>query len=221
MGEREISSFEKEVKRIVKELLNMKGEQLGETFSLKIKQQVIREMRVEQASLVFEGLKPAERELLAGEDFEFDKLRSSVRTIKVEGKLSQKDIQNFLSRELAQQKPERLIFHKVDISFTTGKVKAEGLVDLRKIPGNILAFLPQNLSPFSATFVVEKEGSKLMIDILEAQVNQQPMTPELRTQVLNWLNPLWDFSNLPYNADLEELNFAPDGVSFKGYLFSR
>lgn len=218
MGEKEITHFEREACRIVQELLAVKGEQLGNSFQLKLKGEKIRNFRVQEASIHFEGLSGNDRVAMADNPFDFEKLRS-LKSIVVEGRLLKGDIQTFLNQELARQNPEKAIFSNVKVDFGEEKVQIEGHLSLNRIPGNPLAFLPQEPSPFQATIKVKLEGSTLVLDIIEAQVNHQPMTADLRTQVLNWLNPLWDFSRMPYPAALEELNFSSKGIFFKGHLF--
>ena len=50
-------------------------------------------------------------------------------------------------------------------------------------------------------------------------MNNQPFTPELSQIFLDWLNPLWDFAALPYQAALDQLHITPAGVEFSGRLF--
>lgn len=219
MGEKEIAHFEREVLKTVREIFRQKGEWNGDNLAIHLSDKAIREVKVKKAEIVFEGIPTTSRDLFLHGDFDFEKFRE-IKGISVEGTLEKADIQGFIDRELARQKSEKKIISQANISFGKGKVTAAGLVDLTKIPGNPLAFFPQSLSPFQASFSISKSGSQLMIDIAEAQVNGQPMTPELRTTVLNWLNPLWDFSKLPYASDLEELDISSDGLSFKGFLFS-
>ncbi len=219
MGEKEIGHFEREVLKTVKELLRMSGDWHGNNFIVRLKEKNVRNVKVKNAEIVFEGIPTASRESFLGGEFDFEKFRE-IKGVAVEGILRPSDIQQFIDTELGRQKPERKIISRAAISFGKGRVTATGLVDLTKIPGNPLGFIPQSLSPFQATFSVQQSGSQLTIDIAEAQVNGQPMTPELRTTVYNWLNPLWDFSKLPYAAGLDEIDISSDGLSFKGFLFS-
>jgi len=219
MGEKEIAHVERETVKIAKEVFRLSGEETSQGLLIRLNQQNIRHFRVQQASVLLDGIKKDQLQALLNDGFDFDSLRK-IPGIRVEATMIKQDIQALINHELSRQKPENLIISQIAVDFLPGKVHVKGLIDLRKIPGNILGFLQTSLSPFDAELTVQMDGSRLTIDILEAQVNGQPMTPELKTTILQWLNPLWDFSQLPYQATIEDLVFSPQGFFLKGWVFS-
>lgn len=219
MGERQVADFERESLRTLQELMVFPHEQTGDRVTYHLENQVVREITVEQGVITFDGLVSSLRQDLSAGCATFEDFRK-VQAVRVEARFRQEDVQEFLDREIQKQKSTRMVFHQVSAVFETGVVAVTGKIDLSKIPGNPLAFLPQDPSSFSARFTLKTAGTQLTIDILEAQVNNQPMTPELKTQILGWLNPLWDFSKLPYETGIEGISFTPGQIAIRGWLFS-
>ena len=220
MGERQVADFERESLRTLQELMVLPHEGNSDRLTFHLENQVVREISVEQAVVTFNGLPSSLRQDLSAGCATFEDFRK-VKAIRVEARFRQEDIQSFLDHEVQRQKSTRMVFHQVSAVFENGVVAVTGKIDLSKIPGNPLAFLPQDPSPFSARFTLKTPGTQLTIDILEAQVNNQPMTPELKTQILGWLNPLWDFAKLPYESGIDDISFTPGQIAIRGWLFSR
>ncbi len=219
MGPREVAHFEREAVRVLRELFSLPHETVGDTVTFRLRNQVVRETNVESAVVEFDGLSTDLMQNLTLGCAGFDEFKA-VKGVRVEARFREKDIQALIDRELARQKSAKPVFRKIVVSFGSGSVAVSGEADLTRVPGNPFAFIPQDLSPFSSHVALRMEAEKLMIDILDAQVNGQPMTPELKSQVLSWLNPLWDFSLMPYEAGIDELSFLPGGFSGRGHLFA-
>lgn len=219
LGEREAAHFGREVVRTLKEVLKHPADAQGDTQHIRLNGMTIRETPIQAAEVVLHGVSQTQMEKLLG-DVNLDSLQAG-KGISVQARLTAKAINALIMREIGRLKPEKRIFDRISVFFQNGQVQVSGLVDFRKIPGNLLAFLSRDFSPFTAVVKVTKEGSQIHLDIVEAMVNEQPMTPELRTQILAWLNPAWDFAILPYPAELEGFEITPEGISFHGTLFTR
>ena len=219
MGPRQIADFEREALGVLKFLTCHQMRQEGDRAVVTLRDEVVKGFRVKFGEVEFSGLTPAIIDSLAAGTADFDEVRK-IRAIKVRADLGADHLQSFINREVEKARGGRRIFEAVRTHFAQGQVDVSGLVHLDRIPGNPLAFIPQSGSPFSATIKLGVEGSQIAIDVVEAQVNQQPMTPELHAQVLSWLNPIWDFTQMPYAAQLEKLEISPAGISASGWLFA-
>lgn len=219
MGPRQIADFERESLAVLRWLMGQPHQNRGDRVIFTVRHATFKGFRVKEGEVELEGLTPRLQASLAAGQAGFDEVRT-LAALHARATLSAADLQAFIDQEIAKTHSERKIFEAVALRFLPGAVEVSGRVRLDRIPGNVLSFLAQEPSPFRATITLAIEGDLLVIDILEAQVNGQPMTSELRTQVLGWLNPLWDFSQLPYPARLETLAITPTGLSASGWLFA-
>ncbi len=219
MGPRQIADFERESLDVLRWLMNQPHQDRGDRVIFTVRDATVKGFRVKEGEAELEGLTPHLRTILAAGQAGFDQVRA-LSALHARATLSAAHLQEFIDREIAKAHGHRKIFESVATRFRPGLVEVSGRARLDRIPGNVLSFLAQDPSPFTATVRLGIEGDHLVIDILEAQVNGQPMTPELRTQVLGWLNPLWDFSQLPYPARLETLEITAEGISASGWLFA-
>jgi len=219
MGERQIAGFEKEVVRIMRELATLSGTQIGDEYVLSLRGQTIRETLVKEAEIRFTGV--SKRALAAFREGEgsFDSLRQ-VGIITVTGFLEGSSIQALIDREISRLKPDRRLFDGIRVTFGEGRANVSGTFDLWKVIPNPFGWLPQPQAPapFTATVAVHLEGGEISIEIIEAVINGQPMADDLKKQILDWLNPVWDFTRLDCRADLRTLRLTPGGIAFSGSL---
>lgn len=219
MSPHRIAEFERESLDVLQWLMGQPHQEQGEETVFAVTDGTVKGFRVKSGEVRFAGLTKDLRQALESHDAGFDDLRKIV-ALRAKAELAAGHLREFIDREIGKVHGKRRIFEAAGIEFKSGQVEVSGLVNLDRIPGNPLAFLPQSASPFHATVTLAVAGDQLVLDILEAQVNAQPMTPELRTQVLGWLNPLWDFSEMPYPGRLESLEITPAGITASGWLFA-
>ena len=217
-GPRQIAQFEREALRCAREVFRYPGQYAGNDYVVELNNQMIRETVIKQAKIAFAGLKQGEIEKFKNGDFDFVALKDATN-ISVAAFIEAAAVNELVNREARRIAAKRRIFADVAIVFAAGQVRVSGKIDMKKVPGNPFMFLPQNMSPFDVTLSVRSDGSRLMLDIISGEMNNQPFTPELSQIFLDWLNPLWDFAALPYQAALDQLHITPAGVEFSGRLF--
>ncbi|MBU1105165.1 MAG: hypothetical protein KKB51_00755 [Candidatus Riflebacteria bacterium] len=217
-GAREIAHFEREALRCAREVFRVPGQFTGNDYVVELNNQTIRETQIKSAKIAFSGLEQRDLKKFSTNDFDFSTLKEA-GGIEVEAFIEAGAVQNLISREMNRISAGRRIFDSVVLDFGNDRVMVSGKIDLQKVPGNPFMFLPQQMSPFAATVSVKASGSQISLEILDGQMNEQPLTPELNKMLLDWLNPIWDFNALPYQASLDSLQFSPVGVEFSGSLF--
>ena len=217
LGEPQAAHFTREVLRTLREIIALNAKSSGNSVEFDLAGKTIRETDIKSASVSFRGYSQAQINSMRETGINASDLTAG-DAIEVEATISATAINNLIRREIARVKSSHRILDQLSISFLDNRVRVAGLVDFRKIPGNVLAFMVQDFSPFTATISVESVGSQINLNIIDATVNNQPMTPELRTQIHTWLNPVWDFSILPYRAELDRCDLSPAGVSFAGSI---
>ncbi|NLI75271.1 MAG: LmeA family phospholipid-binding protein [Candidatus Riflebacteria bacterium] len=219
MNPHRIAEFEREALDVLQWLMGQPHQEQGDETVFTVTDGTVKGFRVKSGEVRIAGLSKDLRQALGTHDAGFDDLRK-IGALRARADLAAGHLREFIEGEIAKAHGKRRIFEAAGIDFKNGQVEVSGLVNLDRVPGNPLAFLPQSASPFHATVKLAMEGDQLVIDIIEAQVNSQPMTPELRTQILGWLNPLWDFSEMPYPARLETVDITPAGIAASGWLFA-
>jgi len=217
-GPRQIAQFEREALRCAREVFKQPGQYAGNDYVVELNNQPIRETMIKRAKISFAGLKQGDLEAFKNGDFDFAGLQNAAN-IEVAAFIEAVAVNELVRREISRISAKRRIFADVAIEFAAGQVRVTGRIDMKKVPGNPFSFLPQEMSPFDVTLSVRTEGSLIMLDIISGQMNAQPFTPELNKVFLDWLNPLWDFAALPYQAALDQLHITPSGVEFSGRLF--
>lgn len=218
MGEREIAHFERETLKCAREVFKKSGNFSGGDFTIELSNEIIHETLIKRATIVFNGFEPRDYAKFSTDGFDFAALKKIDR-IEVEAVVEASEIKSLVTRELNRVSAGKRIFADVAFEFGQNRVTVSGKIDLQKVPGNPFGFLPQSLSPFNAEITVKLEGSLIVLEILSGEMNNQPLTPELSKMLLDWLNPLWNFDALPYDASLETLQISPAGVKFSGSLF--
>lgn len=220
MTDGRIAAFQRDVMNALYELLP-DAKSVGQTdLSIDVHNRAIRNITVRSLRASIEGIDEKLHGRLARREASFDDL-SGVRAIDVAIELDAADIRSFIAGELARQREAHRVFESVQLTFGTGSVHVSGTVDVSKIPGNPLGFINLGAAPFTADATVRMEGDRLMVDISNATLNGVAFVPPLSTQVLDWLNPLLDFSALPHPAGITALEITPGGMLLRGFLFSR
>lgn len=218
MGEREIAHFEREALRAAREVFQLPGQLDGSDYVIEMNNQIIHDTRIKRAKVVVS--QPGQRELarLVARDFDFSFLKQT-EGIEVEALVEVDAIRELITREINRVPSGRRIFNSFNLAFGDNRVEVSGEIDLQKVPGNPFLFLPQQMSPFSVAVTVKTSGGQIIVEILEGQMNNQPLTPELKKMFHDWLNPLWDFNALPYSAGLSFLQINSTGARVRGSLF--
>ncbi len=139
--------------------------------------------------------------------------------LEASGFITQTEIQKLIDREITRLRPEYRIFSDVKIQIDKNSSNIQGKVKLDKIPGNFMAFLSPAPAPFNVNVKVQASSESLTIEILDGQLNGQPITDSLRQQLHGWLNPLWDFAGADFSSSIDALTFEKGEIHFAGTLF--
>ncbi|HNX77264.1 MAG TPA: hypothetical protein PLM07_16420 [Candidatus Rifleibacterium sp.] len=217
LGEPQAAHFTREALRTLREIIALNAKSSENAVEFDLSGKTIRETDIKSASIIFKGYSQAQITSMRETGINADDLTAG-DAIEVEATISATAINSLIRREIARVNSSHRILDQLSIKFLDDQIRVEGLVDFRKIPGNVLAFMVQDFSPFTATIAIESAGSQINLNIIDATVNNQPMTPELRAQIHTWMNPVWDFSILPYRAELDRYDLSPAGVSFAGSI---
>lgn len=220
MTDGRIAAFQRDVMHALNELMPEAKSEGQDGLSIEVRNRTIRNITVRSLRATIEGIDEKLHGRLARREAGFDEL-SGVRSIDVEIELDAADIRTFIAGELARQRDAHRMLDGVQITFGAGFARVTGTVDVSKIPGNPLSFINLGAAPFAADATVHMEGDRLMVDISNATLNGVAFVPPLSTQVLDWLNPLLDFSALPHPAGITALKITPGGILLRGFLFSR
>ncbi|HEY9068651.1 MAG TPA: LmeA family phospholipid-binding protein [Candidatus Ozemobacteraceae bacterium] len=220
MTEGRIAAFQRDVMQALTELLPDARPVGQDGLVIETHDRFVRNIRLRSLSATIDGIDERLHALLARREARFEDL-SRVRSIDVELDLDAADIRGFVDAELARQNESNRALSDLHITFNAGRVQVSGTVDVTKIPGNPLSFIALGPAPFAADVSFRMEGDRLMIDITNTTLNGVAFVPPLSTQVLDWLNPLMDFSALPHPAGVTKLEITSKGVSLRGFLFSR
>ncbi|HNW36078.1 MAG TPA: LmeA family phospholipid-binding protein, partial [Candidatus Ozemobacteraceae bacterium] len=189
-------------------------------LSIELHNRTVRNVPIRYLRATIDGIDKKLRESIAQGSVTFDEL-SNVRSVDIEADIDANDARSFISGELARQSEAHRALTGLQITFGAGSVTVAGMVDFSKIPGNPLSFINLGPAPFRADATVRMEGDRLVIGISNATLNNVPFVPPLSTQLLEWLNPLMDFSALSHEAGLTKIDISPSGISLRGFLFSR
>lgn len=220
LGEREAQHFTREAEKIFREIIFSEVEQTGSDYRIDLTGKTIRKTPVQSGSLTFKGFSEAQFSVMRGGAVDTAKLLEG-DGIEVEATIAADAIKGIIEREIARVNKENRIFDPLTLSFQNDQVRVTGQIDFRKIPGNVLSFLSTGPTPFSAVVKPEQNGSRIDLKVIDAKINDQPMADDSLQQILTWLNPVWDFSILPFKASLENYNISPAGVSFSGTIYDK
>lgn len=221
MNEQRIRHFEREAVRVFRQIVTnvQPTEQTPEQTTYILSNTTFSGLGVAAGTLVCNDLSEETSEAFRQGGGDFSTLRT-VKGLIGYARLQQAAVQHFIDRELARLRGKKGFISEVRVTFGENELHLAGKAFLNRIPGNVLGFLSPEAAPFSVTISLTVENSCLLLHLGEGVVNGQPITPELREQLLSWLNPLWDNSSLPYPAGFEHLDISPSAICISGWLFS-
>lgn len=217
-GEREIAHFEREALRCVREVFRQPGQFVGSDYQIELNNQPIHDTMIKRATITLNNISQRDLARLAANEFDFAQLQQT-GSIEVDGLIEAGAIKTLINREVGRVPSGKQIFADIVVNLGQNRVSVSGKVDLQKIPGNPFTFFPQQMSTFAVEAGIKTESSQLILEIFDGEMNGQPLTPELKRMFHDWLNPLWDFAAMPYNASLNHLQISPAGIRFRGSLF--
>jgi len=218
LGEREAQHFAREAEKIFREIIFSEVEQTGSDYRIDLTGKTIRKTPVQSGSVTFKGFSEAQFSVMRGGAVDTARLLEG-DGVEVEATIAADAIKDVIEREIARVSKENRIFDQLALNFQNGQVKVTGQIDFRKIPGNVLSFLSAGPTPFSAVIKPEQNGSHIDLKVIDAKINDQSMADDSLQQILAWLNPVWDFSILPFRASLESYSISPAGVTFSGTIY--
>lgn len=218
MNNKVIQRFKKIISECSYDALSLSGVYKSNGYYVNPKVGKIKGCIFENALIDFEYLNEKDREELLNENCNFELLSKKTK-IKLAAKISSSEIQQILDYEISKPATPRRIFNEAKVTLENGSALITGTINMKRIPGNPLSLLAiDEFVPFSVRLSVALEGSCIKLSIIEGEINSQEITDDLKATFYNWLNPLWDFSQLDFNCELRKLSIS-DTINILGMVF--
>ena len=219
MSNHVIEHFKRTICQCSEDALKIEGEYKNNGYYVNLKDGIIKGYSFNNVIIKFEGLTEKSRNDLLDTGVGFSKLKQKC-SIKVAADISQGEFQQIINNEIGRSSLAKRVFNQASFNFDSNKITVNGLINLKRVPGNPFAlFSTDEFSPYSATISISITGSIINLSIIDGNINGQDMTPELKKVFLDWLNPLWDFSQLGFPCEIKEYKISPMGLRVVGTVF--
>jgi hypothetical protein len=219
MSSRVVNHFKKVFCHCVDDAIKIKGEFKNNGYYVNLKDGSIKGHNFSNVIVKFEDLDETSRNELLKSNIDFANLQNKCK-IKIAGDVTASEFQGIVNQEIGRSPTARRIFNSATFTLDNGAVIVNGTVNLKRVPGNPFAMIStDSFSPFTAKLSANITGSVITVNIIEGSINGEEMSPELKNVFLNWLNPLWDFSQLGFPCGINEFNITPNSVRVTGYVF--
>lgn len=219
MSSNVVNHFKKVLCQCAEDTLNIKGEFKNNSYYVNLRNGNVKGHYFNNVIVKFENLDEKSRNELLDSNVNFTDLQNKCK-IKVAGDITASEFQEIINQEIGRSSTAKRIFNSANFTLENGAVIVNGSVNLKRVPGNPFALLStDSFSPFTAKLSANISGSVITLNIIEGSINGEEMTPELKNVFLNWLNPLWDFSQLGFPCGINEFNISPSSVRVTGYVF--
>ena len=218
MTPRTVGKVKKIIVRILTIMIGVRKPTSSE-FSFVVDGKSFNGFRVFRGEAHFKGMVSRIKEGLKNRNLTFKGIKNAIE-IDAHGTIKDKDVQTFLNRMIRKTRKSKRIFDHLEIKFKKEHITASGTIRLDKIPGGLFKMMgAKKPVPFNAQFKIFREKSRIMLEIIEGNYGNQPVTSDLISQMHTWINPLWDFSKADFKADLQKLEFLPGQLNFGGTMF--
>ena len=219
MGSHVVNHFKKVFSHCVNDALKIKGEFKNNGYYVNLKDGMIKGHSFNNVIVKFEDLTEDSRNELLKSNADFSSIQNNCK-IKLAGDVTASEFQEIVNQEIIRVSSGKRIFNSANFSLVQDAVLVTGTVNLKRVPGNPFAFISDDgFTPFTAKLSADITGSVIRVNIIEGSINGEAMTDELKNVFLNWLNPLWDFSQLGFPCGINEFKISPTSVRISGYVF--
>ncbi len=220
MNTRVIEQFKKSITQCSQDAISLKGEFKNSGYYVNLKDGIIKGHSFSNVIVKFEGLTQSSRNDLLN-NFTFSNLQEKC-SIKLAGDITPSEVQGIINQEVGRNIGNRKIFNNAVFTFEEDAVTVNGNINLKRVPGNPFAYVSSDeFSPFTAKLGVDIVGTTIYLKIINGQINGQEINEDLKTVFYNWLNPLWDFSQLGFPCGIKEYKITPSGLRIVGYVFNQ
>ena len=219
MNSRVVNHFKKVFSHCVNDALKINGEFKNNAYYVNLKDGMIKGFTFNNVIVKFEDLSENSRNELLKTNAEFTNIQSKCK-IKIAGDVTASEFQGIINKEIERIPTAKRIFNSANFSLEQDAVVVEGTLNVKRVPGNPFAFISEDkFTPFSAKLSAAITDSVITVKIIEGNINGEPMNDDLKNVFLNWLNPLWDFSQLGFPCGINEFKISPSAVRISGYVF--
>ena len=219
MSSRVVNHFKKVFCHCVADALNIKGEFKNNSYYVNLKDGNIKGHYFSNVIVKFEDLTEESRNEVLKSNVDFSTLQSKCK-IKLAGDVTASEFQGIINQEIGRSATAKRIFNAANFTLDHDAVIVNGSVNLKRVPGNPFAMISNDsFTPFTAKLSANVTDTIITINIIEGNINGEEMSPELKNVFLNWLNPLWDFSQLGFPCGIKEFKITPSAVRITGFVF--
>ncbi len=219
MSNHVIDHFKKVICQCSRDALSIKGVFKNNGYYVNLNDGDVKGYNFNNVIIKFADLTENGREELLNTGVRFNDLQEKC-SIKIAADITPSEFQEIINNEIGRSSTAKRIFNQANFSFDNDAVNVSGSLNLKRVPGNPFALISNDeFSPFNAKISAYIVGSTIYLKIIEANINGQEMTPELKNVFLNWLNPLWDFSKLGFNCQIKEYKITPSGLRVLATVF--
>jgi hypothetical protein len=218
MSPRRLNHTRKIITKVLSQLLFLIDKEKLNPVNIQLDGKSFENFKVEKCSVSLHGLKDRTIKKAVQNQLSFFNFKESF-WLEAEGVIKQTEIQKLIDKEIYRLKPGHRMFSDVTVEIDQNSSNIQGKVRLDKIPGNFIAFLSPAPAPFNVNVNVKSSPESLSIEILDGELNGQPITDDLKKQLHSWLNPLWDFNGADFHSSISSLSFAKGEIHFAGTLF--
>ena len=219
MSNNVIEHFKKTVQECCEDALEIRGEYKNNGYYVSLRDGIVKGYSFNNVKVKFENVNENIRKDLLNTGVSFFALQSKCK-IKVAADISPFEFQQIINNEIGRSSTAKRIFNKAEFDFESNAVVVNGSLNMKRVPGNPFAMISNDeFSPFRVRISANMVGSKIYLSIIDGTINGEEMSPELKNVFLNWLNPLWDFSKLDFNCEINEYKITPSGLRIVGTVF--
>ncbi len=219
MNSRVVNHFKKVFCHCVADALNIKGEFKNNGYYVNLKDGNIKGHYFNNVIVKFEDLTEESRSEVLKSNVDFSTLQNKCK-IKLVGDITASEFQEIVNQEIIRVSSAKRIFNSANFTLDNDAVIVTGSVNLKRVPGNPFAMISNDsFIPFTAKLSANVTDTVITLNIIEGNINGEVMSPELKNVFLNWLNPLWDFSQLGFPCGIKEFKITPTAVRISGYVF--
>ncbi|MBF0545228.1 MAG: LmeA family phospholipid-binding protein [Candidatus Riflebacteria bacterium] len=217
--EHTISGFKKEIIRGLNNLFKLNFQQTGDNLFFQVKNQEIGEFPIAEAEIRIEGISKDAISAIQGGNATFEEVRK-IESINGTVKLAESDLNKIIRKKIDRQKGQNPLLESLEIQIGNSEVEINGTINLWKILTSLPFFSIQASSKIEATIKFNLQNNQVLAEIVSGKINGVEITPEIKSQLLNWLNPMWDFSKVPFPCGIEEFKLQDGTLWYKGYIFN-
>ncbi|MBR4330296.1 MAG: hypothetical protein IKP71_10635 [Candidatus Riflebacteria bacterium] len=219
MNSHVINHFKKVFSHCVNDAIRIKGEFKNNGYYVNLKDGSIKGHSFSNVIVKFEDLTENSRNELLKSNADFNSIQSKCK-IKLAGDIVASEFQEIINQEIIRVSSAKRIFNSANFTLDNDAVIVTGSVNLKKVPGNPFAMISNDsFTPFTAKLSANLTDTVITMNIIEGSINGEEMSPELKNVFLNWLNPLWDFSQLGFPCGIKEFKITPSAVRITGFVF--